>query len=140
MFCHTRAGAWVKVRLCLLLQVGLLKAYFSKWVSHGANGSSLHREPCQYAANVMEDPTLMEECMTHLSTRLASRECRYMTYCRLRLEHLLEENGRKLAAARSKKRDGTILARLLNASLVPKDTSSITVDVLKGATKLLCRR
>ena len=33
-----------------------------------------------------------------------------------------------------------MLARLLNASLVPKDTSSITVDVLKGATKLLRRR
>ena len=28
MFCHTRAGAWVKVRLCLLLQVGLLKCTF----------------------------------------------------------------------------------------------------------------
>ena len=33
-----------------------------------------------------------------------------------------------------------ILACLLNASLVPKDTSSITVDVLQGATKLLRRR
>ena len=52
----------------------------------------------------------------------------------------LEENGRKLAAAKSKERDGKVLARLLNASLVPKDTSSITVDVLKGATKLLRRR
>ena len=29
---------------------------------------------------------------------------------------------------------------LLNASLVPKDTSSIMVDVLKGATKFLRRR
>ena len=28
MFCHTRARAWVKVRLCLLLQVGLLKCTF----------------------------------------------------------------------------------------------------------------
>ena len=29
-------------------------------------------------------------------------------------------------------RDGKVLARLLNASLFPKDTSSIAVDVLKG--------
>ena len=84
--------------------------------------------------------TLMEECMICVSTHLASKECRYITYCRLRLEHLPEENGRKFAAAKSKKRDGKILARLLNASLVPKDTSSITVDVLNGATKLLRRR
>ena len=28
MFCHTRVGAWVKVHLCLLLQVGLLKCTF----------------------------------------------------------------------------------------------------------------
>ena len=28
MFWHTRAGAWVKVRLCLFLQVGLLKCTF----------------------------------------------------------------------------------------------------------------
>ena len=28
MLCHTRAGAWVKVHLCLLLQVGLLKCRF----------------------------------------------------------------------------------------------------------------
>ena len=82
----------------------------------------------------------MEECMTRVSTRLASKEVRYMTYCRLRLEHLLEENGRKLTAAKSKERDGKILARLLNASLVLKDTSSMTVEVLKGATKLLRRR
>ena len=90
----------------------------------------------------IEDPTPMEECMTRVSTRLASKEVRYMTYCRLRLEHLLEENGRRLAAAKSKERDCKILARLLsmNASLVPKDTSSITVEVLKGATKLLRRR
>ena len=94
----------------------------------------------KYVANVIEDPTLMEECMTRVSTRLASKEVRYMTYCRLRLEHLLEENGRKLAAAKSKERDGKLLARLLHASLVPKDVSSITVDVLKGATKLLRRR
>ena len=94
----------------------------------------------QYVANVIEDPTLMEECVARVSTRLASKEVRCMTYCRLRLEHLLEENGRKLAAAKSKERDGKILACLLNASLVPKDTSSITVDALKGATKLLCRR
>ena len=87
----------------------------------------------QYVANVIEDSTLMEECMTRVSTRLASKEVRYMTYCRLRLEHLLEENGRKLATAKSKERDGKILARLLNASLVPKDTSSMTADVLKGA-------
>ena len=70
--------------------------------------------------------------MTRVSTSLASKEVRYMTFCRLRLEHLLEENGRKLAAAKSKERDGKKLARLLNASLVPKDTSLITVDVLKG--------
>ena len=94
----------------------------------------------KYVANVIEDPTLMEECMTRVSTRLASKEVRYMIYCRLRLEHILEENGRKLAAAKSKERDGKLLARLLNASLVPKDRSSITVDVLKGATKLLRRR
>ena len=67
----------------------------------------------QYVANVIEDPTLMEECMTRVGTHLASRESRYMTYCRLRLEHLLEENGRKLAAARSKERDAKILARVL---------------------------
>ena len=94
----------------------------------------------KYVANVIEDPTLMEECMTRVSTHLTSKEVRCMTYCRLRLEHLLEENGRKLAAAKSKEKDGKILARLLNASLVPKDTSSITVDVLKGANKLLRRR
>ena len=86
----------------------------------------------KYVADVIEDPTPMDECMTRVSTRLASKEVRYMTYCRLQLEHLLEENGRKLAAAKSKERDGKILARLLNASLVPKDTSSITVEVLKG--------
>ena len=63
-----------------------------------------------------------------------------MMYCRLWLEHLLEQNGRKLAAAKSKERDGQTLARLLNASLVPKDTSFIKVQVLKGATKLLRRR
>ena len=63
-----------------------------------------------------------------------------MMYCRLLLERLLEENGRKLAAAKSKEKDGKILVRLLIASLVPKDTSSITVEVLKGATKLLRRR
>ena len=32
------------------------------------------------------------------------------------------------------------MARLLNASLVPKDTSSIMFDVLNGAIKLLRRR
>ena len=85
-------------------------------------------------ANVIEDPTL--KCMTRVSTRLASKECRYMMCCRPQLEHLLEENGRKLAVAKSKERDG----RLLNASLVPKDTSSMTVDVLKGATKLRRRQ
>ena len=70
--------------------------------------------------------------MTRVSTHLASKECRY---CRLWLEHLLEENGRKLAVAKRKERDGKILARLLSASLVPKDMSSIMVVVLEGATK-----
>ena len=32
--------------------------------------------------------------MTRMSTRLA-KECRYMTYCRLWLEHLLEEEQGK---------------------------------------------
>ena len=41
---------------------------------------------------------------------------------------------------RARKRNGRILARLLNACLVLKDTSSITVDVLTGATNLLRRR
>ena len=54
----------------------------------------------KYVANVIEDPTPMEECMIGVSTRLSSKEVRYMTYCRLRLKHLLEENGRKLAAAK----------------------------------------
>ena len=30
----------------------------------------------QYVAYVIEDPTTMEECMTRVSTRLASKECR----------------------------------------------------------------
>ena len=98
------------------------------------------RKQSKYVANVIEDPALIEECMTRVSTCLASKELRYMAYCWLRLEHLLEENGRKLAVVKSRERDGKILARLLNASLVPKDTSSITVDVLNGATKLLRRR
>ena len=48
----------------------------------------------------------------------------------------LRRSGPKVAG----KWVGTILARLLNASLVPKDTSSITVEVLKGAIKSLRRR
>ena len=58
-------------------------------------------------ANVIQDPTLME-CMTPVSTRLASKECRYMTYCIV--GRLLAENGGKLAAAKSNERDGKILA------------------------------
>ena len=50
--------------------------------------------------------------------------------CIFRLEHDLDENGRKLGAARGKERDSRILHRLWNAFVVPKDTSSITVDIL----------
>ena len=53
-------------------------------------------------ANVIEDPTLLEECMTRVSTRLVSRECVSMTYCMLLLEHLRDE---KLVAVWSKETD-----------------------------------
>ena len=60
---------------------------------------------------------------------------RYMTHCRLWLGHLQEENAWKLAVAKSKERDGKIVARMLIDPSVSRDTSSITVDVLQCATK-----
>ena len=102
----------IEHKLFLMMWVDFVEGWWQN--PGGANCGLVNWEyHYQYVANVIENPALMEECMTCVSTRLASNECRYMTYCRLWLEQLLEENGRISAAAKSKQKDGRILAQVL---------------------------
>ena len=84
---------------------------------------------------VISEPWRMKQVMNRASKRLDSPECRYLTYCYLRLSELVKENEKKKARAVAKDRESKLRGRLVVAELLPKDVGDLTVEHLGKATR-----
>ena len=81
----------------------------------------------KYLKLVISEPWRMKQVMNRVSKRLDSPECRYLTYCYLRLSELVKENEKKKARAVAKDRESKLRGRLVVAKLLPKDVGDLTV-------------